>query len=110
MKDKKQKFVIVDGLIMTARVLFHRDIHPNPIGGGWWFWDRERDTIYLYGTSFDFGSATKEQVEKAEFFSAYFKKSKIVFEPDPAKGLPTLLGEHMEASRAVELCDNNDFV
>jgi len=110
MSDLKQKFVISNNEIITGRVKFHRELDSAPVGGGKWFWDRERDTLYLYGTSFDFGRVTKEQVENAEP-PILFENSKIIFEgDDPLIKLVDLLSRYMDKSRAIKLVSKNDFV
>lgn len=62
------KFVISNGEIFFATVSYHSEIlkdNTKTIGGGWWHWDEEKKIIYLYGTSSDFGSVTKEQIAEA---------------------------------------------
>jgi len=106
----KQKFVIVDNLILVGRVQLHKDLHPAPLGGGLWFWDQDKNILYLYGTSHDFGSVTQAQVDNAIVRRLQFKYTKVVFESDPSKELIDILTQHMNSRRATSLIESNDFL
>lgn len=111
----KQKFIVTEDTFRLGRCVFHKDLargEEKPLAGGSYYWDREEDVLYLYGASFDFGPATKEQIEKLmdDIKIRYFKDSKVVFEENPTKSLVVLLSEHMDQERAIGLVANNDFV
>lgn len=106
----KQKFVIVDNEIIVGRVRLHKDLHSCPLGGGLWFWDKDRNILYLYSTSHDFGSVTQAQVHNAVLKRIQFRYTKVVFEPNPNKELIDILRENMTIQRATHLIDENDFI
>ena len=106
----KQKFVIVDSLIMVGRVQLHKNLHPSPLGGGYWFWDQDKNILYLYGTSHEFGPVTQKQVDDAVLKRLQFKYTKVVFESDSSKELIDILSENMNIRRACALIEANDFI
>lgn len=60
-----KKFIIYDGSIRIGHVYFHKELGPDKSlikGGGWWHWDREKDIMYLYAKSMDFGWVTRENL------------------------------------------------
>jgi hypothetical protein len=115
MNDLRQKFIITtDGEMYIGRAVFHKDLlmYEDPVaGGGWWYWDRDKDVLYLYGTSVDYGQVTKQQIDDSEFCSNRgLKSAKIVFEEDEDKTIYEILKEHMDIHRAMDLVASNDFI
>ena len=110
MADLKQKFVIVDDEIIIGRVEFHADLHYGPIGGGWWFFDSEENTMYLYGKSVQFGPVSKKQVDNAVIKKIPFNKAKVVFEENDELALYTVLKKYMDPHRAMKLITSNEYV
>ena len=81
-----RKWVINDGQFkMSSAVEFHRQIsndNSTTIGGG--MWHLEKDALYLYGESMDFGRCTEEQVREAlakSYLGLRFENCKIYFTP-----------------------------
>ena len=112
MYGKKQKFIIGKDGFKSSRVTLHRDIDQHAKGGGWWFWDSEKDVLYLYGKSYDFGSVSLDQIEANmdTIKRRHFKNSKVIFEPDSEKGIYDILKENMDSFRALELVSKNDYI
>lgn len=116
MRNIKQKFVITSDEFRMGRSVFHKDLirggGEDAIGGGSWYWDKERDTLYLYGESYDFGPVTKEDIEKnmSDIKRRYFKNSNVIFESNSYKTLLEILSENMCESRAKLLISQNDFI
>jgi hypothetical protein len=77
-----KKFIINDGDLIFGNVDFHENLIPKDmersktVGGGYWY--KSSKTIYFYGSSFDFGKATKEQFDAA-IKSPSIEKIKIIF-------------------------------
>jgi len=56
---------------MLGDVEFHEDLvrgedRGKVAGGGKWHTDHETNTIYFYGSSFDFGAVTREEFDAAD--------------------------------------------
>lgn len=68
---KATKFLIVNNKFLYGVVELHKDLIPEGLknwviaGGGRYHVDRENKKIYLYGTSHDFKTATKEAILSA---------------------------------------------
>ena len=67
-----------------ANIEFHKDLLPKTYkkvyGGGMFHYDKESDTLYLYHTSFDFGSVDPEVFKQDIWIqSSRFEHSKIKF-------------------------------
>jgi len=112
MSDKKQKFTIGEEKdFRMGRVIFHKDLDPNAQGGGYWFYDKEKKTVYLYSTSHDFGSCTHAQIyEHRSFIKRRFRADDFVFEADPDKSLYEILCNDMDEGRATELINKNGWL
>lgn len=112
MNDLKQKFVISKEYgFDIGRVVFHRDLSYLAIGGGYYFFDHEFNTLYLYGKSEEFGTVTQKQVnDNLDSFIGAFENSKVVFEPNHNLSALDVLRKHMDKYRALELITGNDFV
>lgn len=51
-----------------GHVDFHKELikdHSTTKGGGWWEFDKDKNIIYLYNKSIDFGQANREDVIQA---------------------------------------------
>ncbi len=108
MRDLKFKFIIDDGELILRKCVFHRElawahksgdddntVYPTVIGGGWWYWDREKNRIYLYSKSEQFKACTKEQIlaalpktieEDTAHFNHYFAGNEIYFSTSDSLG------------------------
>lgn len=112
-KDIKQKFIISQsGRYKQGRVALHLDLDKNAKSGGYWFYDRDENVMYLYGKSEDFGQFTKEQIEAdMDWVIMRLPKGVEVRIDDESKyTLAEFLMEHMDVDRADELISKNDFV
>jgi hypothetical protein len=110
MRDIKNKFVVVDNKIIGRRVVFHKDIHKSPIGGGWWYFHREQNKLILYGNSSDFGPVKKEDIDKAELCGSFrqLKSAELIFDKRDHVHVMSILCDHLgesEAARIVMDCD-----
>jgi hypothetical protein len=82
------KFIICDNTVILGHVEFHKDLIPKNkgkddctiLGGGWWYFDKPNNTLYLYGSSTDFKHVTQKQIDAA-FFHERDNGVKIVFDP-----------------------------
>lgn len=115
MRNIKQKFIITSDGFRMDRTVFHKELiigGEDAIGGGSWYWDKERDTLYLYGESNDFGPVSKEDIEKnmSDIKRRYFKNSNVIFETNSYKTLLEILSENMCESRSKLLISQNDFI
>jgi hypothetical protein len=79
-----RKWVINDGQFkMSSAVDFHRELskdNTKTIGGG--MWHQEKDALYLFGESMDFGPCLEDQVREAlknSYLGARFKGCKVYF-------------------------------
>lgn len=65
------KFIINDGWLILGDVEFHGELiskgrdKDKTVGGGWWYVDRERNVIFFYGKSIDFGRVSKKDFDDA---------------------------------------------
>ena len=82
-----KKFIIYDGSIRLGHVDFHKELGPDKSlikGGGWWYFDKENNIMYLYSSSMDFGYVNREDLidaiengmmrpslEKVRFFHSF---------------------------------------
>lgn len=62
-----RKFIIQDDFLKVGNVEMHFELKSKQsdkpvIGGGYWYVDKDRTTIYFYGKSIDFGKVTKEDL------------------------------------------------
>jgi|SRR5215217_1311866 len=68
MKDIFPKWIIQGDTLIIGKVTFHKElVWDSPLrvrGGGLFHYDRDTSSFYLYGTSHDFKSATREDVVK----------------------------------------------
>lgn len=112
MSDIKNKFVLVDNEIIGARVIFHRNIHPNPKGGGWWYYHREQNKLVLYGSSFDFGSITKEQALNAELGGSFLNMEdvEVIFDERNEIDVLKILMEHLGYDEGMKCATECDFI
>jgi hypothetical protein len=66
-----RKWIINDDDLILGDVEFHEDLltgdrkQKNTVGGGRWHIDTERDIIFFWGKSIDFGQATKKEFDYA---------------------------------------------
>ena len=68
MKYLFPKYIIEDGKLFIGKVTFHKELAENinnVKGGGFFHFDTETNTFYLYGKSHDFGQAKIEDVKNA---------------------------------------------
>jgi len=64
-----KKWIINDNTLIVGDVQYHRDLLPNhkgTIGGGLWHYDKETNTLVLYGQSHDFGRVSKTSLINAK--------------------------------------------
>jgi hypothetical protein len=79
-----KKFIINDNKLIFGDVKLHCFLVPegesrdNVIGGGFWHFDDNTNTIYFYGRSTAFGQVTKEEFENAIKLTS-LSKCKVVF-------------------------------
>jgi hypothetical protein len=60
-----KKFIINNGNLVMGHVEYHKELlsdHTKTVGGGWWEYNKEKDIMYLYSRSMDFGQAKREDV------------------------------------------------
>jgi hypothetical protein len=63
-----KKFIINKDRLITGHVEYHRELlsdHTDTVGGGWWEYNKEKNIMYLYSKSLEFGQAKQEDVAKA---------------------------------------------
>lgn len=63
-----KKFIVNNGNLVIGHVDFHKELvkdHSTTKGGGWWEYDKEKNIMYLYSESMDFGQAKREDVIQA---------------------------------------------
>lgn len=63
-----KKFIINNGNLVMGHVDFHKELvndHSTTKGGGWWEFDKEKNIMYLYNRSIDFGQAKRDDVIQA---------------------------------------------
>lgn len=79
-----KKFVINEGYLILGQVEMHEDLvrgrdYGKTVGGGRWQVDeQDKNTIYFYGSSVDFGKVTKEQFDAA-FKQPSLERMNIIF-------------------------------
>lgn len=87
-----RKFIINDNELIMGDVEFHKDLiginrsSDKTIGGGLWHWDEEKNAVYFWGISTDFGGVTKDQFEgavKNSLISPFMDESKFLFSDYP---------------------------
>lgn len=82
-----KKFIINNGNLVIGNVKLHKELmkdHSATKGGGYWEFNREKNIVYLYSKSMDFGQAKREDIikaihtgwlsrgiQKAKFFHSY---------------------------------------
>jgi hypothetical protein len=77
------KFVINDGNLIIGDVEVHyelvkdRDVSKTT-GGGKWHYDRDKNIIYFYGKSIDYGKVTEEEFNNS-FKQPSVEQAKIIF-------------------------------
>jgi hypothetical protein len=65
------KFIINDGYLILGDVEFHEDLiskgrdKHKTVGGGRWHVDKERNVIFFYGKSVDFGKVKQKDFDEA---------------------------------------------
>ena len=112
MSDVKNKFVLVDNEIIAGRVIFHRQLHKAPKGGGWWYYHREQNKIILYGSSFDFGSITKEQAMNAELGGSLMNidNPEVIFDERDNLDVLNILIDHLGYDEGMKCATECDFI
>lgn len=68
MEDLHPKFIIEGDRLVLGKVEYHEDLADNKYnvkGGGWFYYDREKDLFILYGKSIQFGPAKIEDIINA---------------------------------------------
>jgi hypothetical protein len=87
-----RKFIIIDNELILGCVSYHSHLIPksfrekgeNPIGGGRWEWN-DKDyprKIFFFGSSFDFGRVTEQQLKDAwenSLISPAIENCEIIF-------------------------------
>lgn len=79
-----KKFVINDGWLILGQVELHEELvrgrdYGKTVGGGRWHVDeQDRNTIYFYGSSVDFGKVTREQFEES-FKQPSLERMNVIF-------------------------------
>ena len=84
------KYVIIDNQIFMSRVQYHKDLvkvygkEDSVIsGGGYWAFDKEKEEIYFYSSSQEYGYVDKliffESMQNSEFTLKKFKGYKLYF-------------------------------
>lgn len=66
MSDVFPKFIVEGNCLIIAKCTYHKELVTDKEkvkGGGLWKWDREKKEITLYGSSFDFGRASTEDIK-----------------------------------------------
>ena len=66
-----RKFIIQDNTLKLGNVDMHYELKNKEgdikvIGGGYWYLDKDKTTIYLYGKSIDFGKVTIEDLKEVK--------------------------------------------
>lgn len=78
-----QKFVINDNCLILGNVELHVDLVKNrdsskTTGGGRWYYDKGKNTMYFWGKSMEFGQVTREEFDKA-FKQASVERAAVIF-------------------------------
>ena len=71
-----KKFIIQDNTLRLGNVDMHHELKNKQsesriIGGGYWYLDKEKHTLYLYGKSIDFGKVTIEDLKEVKQNGVY---------------------------------------
>ena len=66
-----RKFIIQDDYLRVGNVEMHFELESKQsdspvIGGGYWYIDEDRTTIFLYGKSIDFGKVTIDDLRRVK--------------------------------------------
>lgn len=86
-----KKFVIAKNMLIIGNVELHFQLVPKDerhliAGGGYWHRSEEKNLIYFYGTSKDFGSVSFEEFDKCvkpewvECCNQYFSEKEDIFQ------------------------------
>lgn len=86
-----KKFVIAKNMLIIGNVELHfqlvpKDEHHQIAGGGYWYRSVEKNQIYFYGKSQDFGRISFEEFDKAikpewvECCNQYFSEKDDIFQ------------------------------
>ena len=113
MSGAKQKWVIThDKNFKFGRVGYHFELSQSSRCGGYWFFDKETKTLYLYSESVQFGSCSVTMMNelKDKILSTFKNAEKVIFEPDPNVPLVKLLVRDMDLKRAEELMEINGWI
>ena len=117
MTQVKNKFILIDNEIIGGRVVFHRDLfrlhHKSyPKGGGWWYFHKEQNKLFLYGCSFDFGSLTREEVMSAELGGSFMnmKDVEVIFDSRDSLNVLDILTEHLGEEEGIRCVTECDFI
>ena len=116
MKDLHQKFIVTDKGFKMGRVTFHKELNmydDKVIGGGSWYWDQDKNNLYLYGESHDFGWVSEDDIQSnmKDIKVRYFKDSTIIFETETWKNLSDVLVDSGYTEvQAKEMISKNDFI
>lgn len=112
MTDLKQKFVITqDSHFKMGRVKLHKELDKNARSGGFWFYDKEENTVYIYGKSEDFGQFTVREIDNSiPQIKLRFRGAKVIVTNDEHMSLFDLLAKYMPEIRAAKLIEENDWV
>lgn len=84
-----KKWIINDGRLILGYVEYHSELggkgidHKKTIGGGVFEWDRQKDIVYFWGASTDYGMIENKDVFEKSVANSHipssFKKSKFMF-------------------------------
>lgn len=80
---EKPKWIIQDRELRLGRVVAHEDLTKENgdggvKGGGLWYYEKETNSLYLYGKSYDYGQASADDFEDV-WVRPSLEKSKIYF-------------------------------
>jgi hypothetical protein len=78
-----QKFVIHDEYLILGNVELHADLvkgkdSSKTVGGGRWYYDKSKNTMYFWGKSIEFGQVTREEFDAA-FKQPSVERAAIIF-------------------------------
>lgn len=79
---EKPKWIIQDNQLRLGRVVSHSDLENTEggkvVGGGWWHFDAQTKTLYLYGESIGYGPASIKNFENI-WVQPSLEKATILF-------------------------------
>lgn len=79
---EKPKWIIQDNQLRLGRVISHSDLENTKggkvVGGGWWHFDAQTKTLYLYGESIGYGPASIKNFENI-WVQPSLEKATILF-------------------------------